>query len=146
MGNATQTTKINCFRDRGFCSEATGNVMNGMLHVDTDFYDIERWVNKEIVTKPLDMPLGCVRYVRRINRTQKKVRGVRSAISNDTFCKEVDKNDLYMELVDGFDVVYPLTQEKQNKRNSLLNFSSELRKYFDDLSKENSRRFKEMKN
>jgi DUF2075 family protein len=87
--------------------------------VDIDTYEIERWDAYEIVTKPVQ--LECTRYVRRVNRTQKSVTGIRSTISTRNACQGVDSTEMYMVLSDGIQVYLQRKQERVKKwRETLL--------------------------
>jgi hypothetical protein len=106
-----QTTKILCFREKGFCFVTTARIgIGGFLVVDNDIYEIERWDNRELVTKPLDF--ACVRYVLRINRIQKTVKLLRTTIDDKDICKGVEKKDFVLTLSDGFDVYWKLRNKK----------------------------------
>jgi Putative peptidoglycan binding domain len=118
-----QTSKIDCYRASKMCVEATsivrGDVTDRRLSIDTDSYEIERWDEHEIVTKPLQF--GCTRYVRRVNRAQKSVTGIRSMTSTQGDCKGIDNTEKYMVLSDGFEVYWQQELERRKKwRNTLL--------------------------
>jgi hypothetical protein len=117
-----QASKIKCHRDSGVCTEATAVLNNNdgqaSLFVDVDTYEIERWDQYEVVTKPLQ--LGCTRYVKRIARLQKAASGIRSTTSSDAFCKDVDQSEKYLTLVDGFDLYWKLKQGYRAKLRELM--------------------------
>jgi len=127
-----QTTQIECNRDKNSCTEVTASISrfggSPSLVLELNSYEIERWDNYEIVTKPVETALGCVRYIRRINRLQKSVTGIRSTISKESFCSEVESKELYMTLNNGIDVYIDLSQKQDKKENELLNVSPELLK------------------
>src|SRR3989344_6633671 len=143
MSEPEQTSKINCDRRMNICTEAFaivgGEGSDRRLFVDIDIYEIERWDDHEIVTKPLQSALGCVRHVRRFNKLQKSVTGIRSTISNETNCKEVFVKELYMELTDGFKVYSELLQERNKKWRQLMNFSPPLLKYLGSVTKDKTK-------
>lgn len=122
MGWPEQTSKIECSKDSRTCTEATAIIRRGgdsrSLSVDIDTYEIERWDQHEIVTKPLQF--GCTRYVHRFNRLQKSGTGIRSTISNEGPCKGVEAGEKYLVLTDGFKVYWDLLQESQTKRRKLM--------------------------
>lgn len=106
-----QTSQIICSREKWFCSIATARIgIGGMLQIDNDIYEIERWDNRELLTKPLDF--ACVRYVLRINRISKTVKLLRTTISDKDMCKGVDKRDFVLKLSDGFDVWNKIKNKK----------------------------------
>jgi len=143
MGKPEQTSKINCDRHSNICTEAvaivSGKGSERILFVDIDTYEIERWDDYEIVTKPLQSTIGCVRYVRRINRLQKSVTGIRSTIQNEDMCKGVDSKEIYMVLTDGFNVYWDLLQERNKKWRQLLNISPTLLQQLESANKEKSK-------
>lgn len=128
MGLPEQTSKIDCRRERGICTEATAIVFGEggerQLSVDIDIYEIERWDTHEVVTKPLQF--GCTRYVRRFNRVQKSVTSIRSTISTEDTCKGIDHTEKYLVLSDGFNVYWELQQKQQKKWRELIQISPEL--------------------
>jgi hypothetical protein len=130
MGWPEQTTHIQCLRDRRICIEATavltGEGRNKTVSVDTDVYEIERWDDHEIVTKPRETSAGCVRYVRRFNRVQKSVTGLRSTISTGELCKGVEIKEMHMILSDGFKVYWELYQTSRKAVRELMRFSPEV--------------------
>lgn len=140
MGEPEQTSKINCYRSMNRCIEAVaivgGEGSERRLFVDIDIYEIERWDAHEIVTKPLQTAFGCVRYLRRINRLQKSVTGIRSTISDKDMCKGVEPKEMYMVLTDGFKVFWDLLQEHNKRRGQLLNISPTLLQYLESGKKE----------
>lgn len=129
MGVPEQTSDIRCVRDRRTCTEATaivsGKGSNRSLTVDTDFYEIESWDEYEIVTKPIETGFGCARYVRRFNRVQKTVTGLRSTISTGGACKGVEAKELNMMLSDGFKVYWELNKDAKRIFSDLMRFSPE---------------------
>jgi hypothetical protein len=129
MGLPEQATDIHCFRDRRTCTEATaivsGKGSNRSLTVDSDFYEIERWDEYEIVTKPKETGLGCARYVRRFNRVQKSVTGLRSTIATGGACQGVETKELNMTLSDGFKVYWELNKSAKKIFSDLMRFSPE---------------------
>jgi len=112
-----QTSKFDCDRRNGTCTEVTAILTSdgggGRLSIDTDTYEIERWDEQEIVTKPLQF--GCTRYVKRISRLQKTASGIRSTTKADAGCKGMDLDEKYLKLADGFEVYLGL-QEAHNKK------------------------------
>jgi hypothetical protein len=122
QGMPLQKSKIVCSRDKGICSVATTRVgVGGQLQVDNDIYEIERWDNNELVTKPLDFM--CVRYVLRINRLQKTVKLFRTTISYEDTCKGVEKRDYTLKLVDSFEVWNKINNKKKETLKKIMLFN-----------------------
>jgi hypothetical protein len=132
MGFPEQTSDIHCVRDKRTCTEATaivsGKGSNRSLTVETDFYEIERWDEYEIVTKPQETGFGCARYIRRFNRVQKSVTGLRSTISTGGLCQGVEAKESNMTLSDGFKVYWELDKSARKIFGDLMRFSPEARK------------------
>lgn len=129
MGFPEQASDIHCYRDRRTCTEATaivsGKGSNRSLAVDADSYEIERWDEFEIVTKPQETGFGCARYIRRFNRVQKSVTGLRSTISTGGLCQGVEPKELNMTLSDGFKVYWELDKSARKISGDLMRFSPE---------------------
>jgi hypothetical protein len=128
MGWPEQASEIDCFRDRGECVEALAVVTDGdtkthALSVDLNYYDIERWDEHEIVTKPLERT--CVRYVMRFNRVQKSVTAVRSTISKEGTCEGMS-GELYVVLSDGFKASLSRQTAESEERKRLMNVRPEV--------------------
>lgn len=92
-----------------------------MLSVDSDLYEIERWDEHELVTKPLQM--GCTRYVRRFNRTTNLATGIRGTTSQSGDCKGIDASEKHLVLKRGFDVYWLLHQKHQQQMRELFQVS-----------------------
>jgi hypothetical protein len=106
-----QHTSIKCYKFEKKCYAATAiqgaqELGGGYISAEVEVYEIERWDNSEIVTKPYDY--FCTRYVYRINRLQKSVTGTRSTISTGGECKALDRNELTLKMVDGGEVARQL--------------------------------------
>ncbi len=119
-----QSTEIRCVQDKGLCIETTAIIMEKAddtttpwLFLDTDLYDIERWDQYEIVTKPKDF--GCTRYVRRFHRTAKEVTGLRTTIKNEGKCSGFTGNEIHMRLVKGSEIMKPIWEQQQKDRRGL---------------------------
>ena len=109
-----QTSKLWCFRSLGICHEVTAIVESygagiRSLSVDLNTYEIERWDDVELVTKPYHGAY-CVQHTRRISRVQESVTGIRSTVSTDELCKGLAEK--YLVLVDGLE----LSQRLRDKR------------------------------
>jgi hypothetical protein len=131
QGFPEQTSEIECFKDIGKCIAATAILHHDgttLLEVQLDIYNIERWDEHEIVTKPRETAMGCVRYVYRFNRLSKSVTGTRSTISDEGLCKGLDKGEKHLVLVDGFEITRNLMEDLQKKRRDLIQISPSLLK------------------
>jgi hypothetical protein len=102
ISDPLQTTKMECFRQGGFCFTATAKLANTFgdtsLNVDTEILDIERWDTAEITTKPQDA--ACVRWITRINLVTRAVTSSRTTISNEKGCQAFN-GDWTLKLVNG---------------------------------------------
>lgn len=137
MGMPEQTSQIECHRELGKCTEATavvsGEAGERQLSVDIDTYEIERWDQHEIVTKPLQF--GCTRYVRRFNRTQNSVTGIRSTTSAEDACKGIDRSEKYLILSDGFKVYWELEEARRKRWREIVLMSPQLLKLLESRAK-----------
>ncbi len=129
-----QSSNIRCSRNSGTCIDATVVVsgktgVTRMLEVHIEVLEIERWDDVEITTTPKDFL--CTRYVRRINRVQKTVTGLRSTIAAGESCKHLDTNEKQLVLSDGFKVWWDLHQNSKKTFRELARFSPEMRKYLE---------------
>ena len=96
----------------------TANIADDILDVTSEIYDVERWDDYEIVTKPYDYE--CVRYVLRINRQQRSVKKLRTTISSKDICKKVDQGDRYIRLINGFDEWWEFKSELNKNRGKIF--------------------------
>lgn len=128
QGFPQQTSRIDCHRQAGICTEATAILTaddgQPSLSVDIDTYEIERWDQHEVVTKPLQF--GCTRYVKRITRLQKAASGIRSTTASDAACKGIDQGEKYLILADGFDAYWKLQEAQRAKWRELMLIAPEL--------------------
>ncbi len=137
-----QRSEIQCFRDIGKCIEATAIVKHEgepYLSVALEIYEIERWDAQEIVTKPRETAMGCVRYVLRFNRLNKSVTGTRSTISDEGLCKGLDRGEKHLVLVDGFEITRNLMEDLQKKRGDLIQISPSLLKKLESGSEKKTK-------
>ncbi len=132
MGWPEQATHLECQRDQRICTEATAILSrtfgSNSLTVHTSVYEIERWDDHEIVTKPKETGAGCARYTLRINRVQESVTGLRSIISTEGLCEGMVAKEIYMTLSDGFKVYWDLYQKSKKATKGLRRFSPEMLK------------------
>lgn len=129
-----QTSNITCERAQAVCREATalisGTGSRRTLTIELHTYEIERWNDEEIVTKPLQF--GCSGTVRRWNRTQKSVTGVRSVTSNEGRCRELERVELALVLEDGHEVSRQLIERQQEAWRHIMRVSPEVVKRLTD--------------
>ena len=124
-----QTSKIHCFRNLGICLEATAiiesrNFGTGeYLSVELNTYQIERWDDIEVVTKPRHDAI-CVQHVLRISRVQKSVTGIRSTVSTEELCKGISEK--YLVLADGLELSQKLQERQAEAWRSLTQISPSL--------------------
>lgn len=124
-----QTTTISCRRSEDKCYAATatkGGGSSGYISSTMEIYEVERWDNFEIVTKPYDY--RCTRYVIRLNRVQKSVIGIRSKVSNSKECKVVEDKEFTLKLVDGGEAIKELRQNHHHEMLKLHQLSSDAQK------------------
>ena len=126
-----QTSKINCLRNLGICLEATASLESGVLgwgerhlSVDLDTYQIERWDDVELVTRPRHQA-PCVQHVRRIRRVQKSVTGIRGAVPTDKSCEGIAERNLI--LVNGLELAKKFKEKRGETWRSLLQMSPGMR-------------------
>ena len=129
-----QTSTITCERAEAVCREATalisGTGSRRMLTLELRTYEIERWNDEEIVTKPLQF--GCTGTVRRWNRTQQSVTGVRSTTSNEGSCRELERVETALVLEDGNDVSRKLVEKQREAWRQIMQVSPEVIKRLTD--------------
>ena len=117
-----QATTIECSRQTNRCIEANATLdrfFGPHLSATIETYEIERWDEHEIITAPLEF--GCVRYVKRINRAQSSVTGIRSRINADRQeCKILDQDEKHLLLSDGVQVSTAALQQMEIAKRSIL--------------------------
>jgi peptidoglycan hydrolase-like protein with peptidoglycan-binding domain len=125
-----QTSNIKCRRELGICIDSTAYYGGSGINLDTEIFYIERWNKSEIITKPADA--ACTRYVIRINRVQKSVTAIRSTISNERYCKKVDKEEIHMTLKDGFEIYSNAVDKYVYKKKSMFKTDPSLLNIFEE--------------
>jgi len=123
LANPVQSTQITCYREIMRCSEASAQITSfasseSFLSVDLESWEIERWDEHEIVTKPNEYI--CARAIRRFNRSQKQVTGLRSTINTKDFCAGMSSNELHMVLADGIKRTVELTTELNKQKRAIM--------------------------
>lgn len=103
-----QSTELTCYKADGRCYEFTAFLERDddedskvQLHMGSDIFEIERWSEIEIVTKPLLSPKGCVAQYRRVNKATSQVTGLRVTVKTNDGCENVSKDEIHTTLVDG---------------------------------------------
>jgi hypothetical protein len=127
ISSPERTSCIECYKKKGICIDAQAHIqrlMGAMLFSNVDLYEIERWDETEIVTKPLDF--SCQRYIIRFNRTSNTVSAIRSPISNNPECKGSSKTEMHMVLSDGFNVYWGLHKDRTTKWLKAMNIDTAL--------------------
>lgn len=101
--NPVQTSKIECWKDRMICVEALAYISERYLAVDTYYYDIDTWNDKEIKTK-IDESAECTAYIMRLDRIQKQVTKTRTKMeTNNSACNTIDDKPIHQYLADGIE-------------------------------------------
>lgn len=120
-----QTSNITCDRAQAVCREATARVSrNGtarLLSVDVFTYEIERWNDEEIVTKPRQF--GCSGTTERWSRSDKSVTGVRSTTSNEGSCRAFERHEVQLVLEDGNEVADRLAAKQRDAWRQIMKVS-----------------------
>jgi hypothetical protein len=97
-----QTTQIECARKWKYCVESTAIVEEGnLLILSMEHEEVERWDDREIVTKPKDR--HCVTQALRLSRSQKTVTRVRTPTTSGP-CRRSDGQDVTLHLHSGVKV------------------------------------------
>jgi Putative peptidoglycan binding domain len=94
--------RVRCERQWAECRLAWARLGRGFLtsralQILTESFEVERWDDAEITSRPLDYP--CTRYVLRINRVQETVVMNRSTLSTRNACTHIEARDLATRLV-----------------------------------------------
>jgi hypothetical protein len=114
--------KIVCVKREGVCRDAEASVDahggTAYLRVNVDEFPIVKWDDTQIVYVNNDPE--CVTYIYSINRATKQVSGIRKPRANITSesCKDIQKNEIKLKLVSGFDV---WQQQKSEHSNVFVN-------------------------
>lgn len=131
MEEPIQGTKITCDRSPGYCLEITAIFRGRVLDLSSEIYDIQRWDDHEIVTKPYDEK--CVRYILRINRQAKTVRKIRTILNKPNICDKLNTENSDYVLSNGIEIGVEHEAKKRKQRFKL--FAPELRKKLEGFSK-----------
>jgi hypothetical protein len=98
--NPIQSSVINCWKDMGICVESKGYLSDNYLFSDSEFYEIDIWNEKEIISK-LDDSALCTSYIFRINRVQKQATLTRTIRSTEGDCSGISEDAMHLYLTDG---------------------------------------------
>ena len=121
MSNPIQTSRIECRKDAGECTESFAYVDygqgydSGFLFVDTDFWTIQRWSSTEVVAE--ETSARCVAYTMSINLTSKSASKFRRSTGADG-CAGVAEKPQTLRLVDGFDVGWEFNRQYRKDSNA----------------------------
>ena len=113
------TNKIVCVKKEGVCRDAEASVTSfgetAYLRVNVDEHPIVKWDDNEIVY--VNNSPECVSNIYSINRATKQVTGIRKPNANieSDGCKGLQKNEIKLKLVSGFDVWQELQAEHTHK-------------------------------
>lgn len=132
QGIPEQTSKISCFRRWNHCIESVASIVEDLLSVDTILFEVERWDEYEIVSKPNDTSF-CTRYTLRVHRLQKAVFKQRSTKTNEGPCEGIMTEDLPMKLVSGFEVRRELDKKYSEKVQKIIRCDLLFGKFCNDL-------------
>jgi len=125
LPSSEQTSSISCDRSQAVCRESTARVSRSgtarLLSVDVYTYEIERWNDEEIVTKPLQF--GCSGTMHRWIRSEKSVTGVRRTTSNEGSCRAFERREAQLVLEDGNEVAGKLAARQRDAWRQILKVS-----------------------
>jgi hypothetical protein len=125
MASPEQTSNITCDRALAVCREARASITRRgatrLLAVDVYTYEIERWNDEEIVTKPLQF--GCTGTMHRWIRSARSVTGVRSTTSNEGSCRAFERLETALVLEDGNAVAEKLAARQRDAWRQIMKVS-----------------------
>lgn len=125
MGNPLRTSEIVCLKKEATCREGYASIFpigsgTPFLNVSVETYPVLKWDDSQIIYA--DYAPSCTYYLYIINRITQEVSGVRmpKPKADKNLCQEVEKKNMQLRLVNGFDVV---KVEKSKIENFSLNWS-----------------------
>ena len=125
MTSPEQTSNITCDRAQAVCREATARISRmgttRLLAVDVYTFEIERWNDEEIVTKPRQF--GCTGTTHRWIRSEKSLTGVRSTTSNEGSCRAFERRETQLVLEDGNTVAEKLAAQQRDAWRQIMKVS-----------------------
>jgi hypothetical protein len=120
-----ETSNITCERAQAICREATAKISrtgtSRLLAVDVYTFEIERWNDEEIVTKPRQF--GCTGTVHRWVRSDKSLTGIRSMTSNEGSCRAFERQEIRLVLADGNEVAGKLAARQREAWRQIMKVS-----------------------
>ena len=112
------TTRIECTRKWKYCVESTAMVGEGnQLILSMDQEEVERWDDREIVTKPKDR--HCLTETLRLSRSQKTVTRLRTRATSEP-CRLSEGQDVTLRLDSGVKVWTDLNQARKEASRRIL--------------------------
>jgi len=118
MYSPFMANKIICVKREGVCRDAEASVDahggTSYLRVNLDEFPIIKWDDSQIIYT--NNSPECVTYIYSINRETKQVTGIRKPRPNANLesCKDIEKNEIKLKLVSGFDVWQEQISEHTN--------------------------------
>lgn len=96
----TQSSSIECWKDKGVCFEATGQMSGNYLITASSTYTIYSWTDDEIIasTKAL-----CAETTLTIDRIKEKASLLRKTTGSSSECPLISQEPMLLYLVDGYD-------------------------------------------
>jgi hypothetical protein len=107
--NPVQGSKIDCWRDQSVCNEAQGYIFESNLFVDTNYYDIVSWTEKEITAVSNAI---CRKSTLKIDRVMKQATLLSEKTNNEGSCADIQNEPIISTLMRGLDAHLKL-QEKE---------------------------------
>lgn len=119
MANPMRTSNIVCIQRDRICRESTAEITSyyaKALNLEQDIHEISRWDSEQI--SYINDSSICNVYYYYINRVTKQVTGIRKQKKDapKDGCADLDKHDIKLNLVNGFDVYWAA---RQNAMSSL---------------------------
>lgn len=100
LADPIQTTKLECWRDFGYCIDNTARISNGYLHIDTTLHKISSWIRDEIRCEENESAL-CTTYSLIIDRKNSTVTNVRNTKKpKPKGCEWIQDEPIFMHLGD----------------------------------------------
>lgn len=101
LATPIQTTKIDCWRDKGLAIVTDAQLFGPQLFVDNTYYEIDKWTDDEITFKDCDASIYCM-YRLHIDRKNKAVTLMRYTKEPKSEGGEGIQNEpIFMHLGDG---------------------------------------------
>ncbi len=101
LASSVQTTRLDCWRDKGYCIDSTAQINGDFLRVDNTYCQIKSWTPDEITFEDNDTAL-CTAYSLHVDRKNKTVTSVRSTKSpKPKGCEGIQEEPIFLHLADG---------------------------------------------